>query len=639
MRSTLAFTLFLVCLAGYGGPSSNEPLTVSKLFRTGAVLQRNTTVPVWGTAASSTTVTVSLDYAEQSVRAAGDGTWMVELEPRPAGGPHQLMVTTNTDTLIAENIMFGDVWIASGQSNMEWTVANSADAENEIASADDTLLRHYKVPRTWSYDPEDTLAGGEWHHSNPEHVAAFTAVGYSFARELRAAADIPIGILNTSWGGSRVEAWMDPTALELDETQIAQLLDAPRARADSLMQVYTEEHGASADTDPGFDGDEPIWADPELDASDWMEIAVPGTWEAGGLEGLNGIAWYRTTFELESVPAEAELRLGTVDDRDMTWINGQLVGETGRYLVERAYTIPEGVLIAGTNQLTVRVHDTGGNGGIVVGDYPLALQWSGGEVQLEGMWKIRVGQFQINPGGSPNQQPTLLYNAMIHPIISYPVTGFIWYQGESNATDPETATAYAGQFQSMILRWRELWDNAAAPFLFVSLASFLPAQEEPGESNWAILRESQAAALELPKVGQAITLDVGEADDIHPRNKQDVGYRLALWARNLVYGDELVYSGPIYRDHLIEDGKIYITFDHTGGGLVSRDGPLGGFAISGPDEVYVWAEAQIQGDSVVVSHPDIPNPVAVRYAWADNPDTANLINVEGLPAAPFRTGR
>lgn len=639
MRSTLAFTLFLICLTGCGGPSGNEPLTVNKLFRAGAVLQRNTTVPVWGTATPSTTVTVSLDYAEQSVRAAGDGNWMVELEPRPAGGPHQLMVTTNTDTLIAENIVFGDVWIASGQSNMEWTVANSADAENEIASADDTLLRHYKVPLTWSYDPEDTLAGGEWHHANPEHVAAFTAVGYSFARELRAAADIPIGILNTSWGGSRIEAWMDPTALELNETQIAQILDAPRARADSLMQVYTEEHGASADTDPGFDGEEPIWADPELDASDWMEIAVPGTWEAGGLEGLNGIAWYRTTFELESVPADAVLRLGNVDDRDMTWINGQLVGETGRYMIERAYTVPEGVLSVGTNQLTVRVHDTGGNGGIVVGDYPLALQWSGGEVQLEGMWKIRVGQFQINPGGNPNQQPTLLYNAMIHPIIDYPVTGFIWYQGESNANDPENATAYAGQFQSMILRWRELWDNAAAPFLFVSLASFRAAQEEPGESNWAIIRESQAAALELPKVGQAITLDVGEADDIHPRNKQDVGYRLALWARNLVYGDELVYSGPIYRDHLIEDGKIYITFDHTGGGLVSRDGPLGGFAISGPDEVFVWAEAQIQGDSVVVSHPDIPNPVAVRYAWADNPDTANLTNVEGLPAAPFRTGR
>ena len=639
MRPTLACTLFLVCLAGCGGPSSNEPLTVSKLFRTGAVLQRNTTVPVWGTAAPSTTVTVSLDYAEQSVRSASDGTWMVELEPRPAGGPHQLMVMTSTDTLIAENIVFGDVWIASGQSNMAWTVANSADAENEIASADDTLLRHYKVPLSWSYDPEDTLAGGEWHHANPEHAATFTAVGYSFARELRTATDIPIGILNTSWGGSRVEAWMDPTALEMDEAQIAQLLDAPRARADSLAQVYTKEHGASADTDPGFDGDEPIWADPDLDSSDWMEIAVPGAWEAGGLEGLNGIAWYRTSFELESVPAEAVLHLGTVDDRDMTWINGQLVGETNRYLVERAYAIPDGILRAGTNQLTVRVHDTGGNGGIVVGDYPLALQWPEGEVQLGGMWKIRVGQFQINPGGNPNQQPTLLYNAMIHPIIRYPVTGFIWYQGESNANDPETATAYAGQFQSMILRWRELWDNTAAPFLFVSLASFRAAQEEPVESNWAIIRESQAAALELPNVGQAITLDIGEANDIHPRNKQDVGYRLALWARNLVYGDELVHSGPIYRDHLIEDGKVYITFDHTGGGLVTRDGPLGGFAISGPDEVYIWAEAQIQGDSVVVSHPDVPNPVAVRYAWADNPDTANLINVEGLPAAPFRTGQ
>ena len=634
------YVCLLACLIGGSGGTSPQPLTVNKLFRSGAVLQRDASVPVWGTATADAIVTVSLDLDEQSVRADSDGNWLATLEPRPAGGPHRLMVATDTDTLVAENIMYGDVWVASGQSNMEWSVANSADAEQEIASADDPLLRHYKVPRSWSYTPEDTLAGGQWHFANPEHVGAFTAVGYSFARELRASADIPIGILNTSWGGSRIEAWMDPPALGMDDAQITRLWDAPKARADSLIRIFTEEHGASANSDPGFEADVPLWADPNLDDTEWMEIPAPGPWEAGGLEGLNGIAWYRTSFELDTVPTDAVLHLGTVDDRDMTWINGHLVGETDRYLIEREYAIGEGILQPGVNQLTIRVHDNGGNGGLVADDARLALRWPDGEVDLEGTWKIRVGQFQINPGGNPNQLPTLLYNSMIHPILDFPITGFIWYQGESNAGDPVTATAYAAQFQSMINRWRTLWEHEDAPFLFVSLASFLAAQDEPQESNWAILRESQAAAMELPNVGQAITLDIGEAEDIHPRNKQDVGYRLALWARSLVYGDQVVHSGPIYREHSIEHGKVTLWFGHVGGGLATRDGgPLGGFAIAGEEGEFVWADAKIQGDSVVVSHPDIPNPTSVRYGWAYNPTAANLINAEGLPAAPFRTGR
>ncbi len=629
----------LVFLLGGSVNHSSQPLTVNKLFRSGAVLQRDVTVPVWGTAAADVMVTVALDQDEQSVRADHDGNWLANLAPRPAGGPHHLMVATNTDTLVAENIMYGDVWIASGQSNMEWSVANSADAEQEISSANDPLLRHYKIPRSWSYTPEDTLAGGQWHSSSPEYVGVFSAVGYSFARELRVSADIPIGILNTSWGGSRIEAWMDPAALAMDDAQIIQLWDAPKARADRLTQIFTEQHGASANSDAGFEADVPIWADPYLDDTDWMEIPVPGAWEAGGLEGLNGIAWYRTSFELGTAPTEAVLHLGTIDDQDMTWVNGHLVGKTDQYLVDREYLIDEDILQPGINQLTIRVHDTGGDGGLVAGDSRLVLELPETEVDLEGTWKIRVGQFQINPGGNPNQLPTLLYNAMIHPIVDFPITGFIWYQGESNAGDPVTATAYATQFQSMITRWRMLWEHENAPFLFVSLANFLQAEDEPQESNWAILRESQSSAMQLPNVGQAITLDIGEADDIHPRNKQEVGSRLALWARSLVYGDEVVHSGPIYREHAIEKGKVILWFDHVGGGLTTRDGNApGGFAIAGVDGKYIWADAQIQGDSIVVSHPDISNPTSVRYAWAYNPTRANLINVEGLPAAPFRTG-
>ena len=629
----------VVLLAGCVRSGDSEPLTVSKLFSDGAVLQRNAPVSVWGTAPGRAQITVALDEAAQSVQATPDGRWTATLEPRAAGGPHSLTISTFDDTLRISDVWFGDVWIASGQSNMAWTVTASANPAEEIQAADDSLLRHYKVPLSWAYEPVDTLAGGEWHTAQPEHVGAFSAVGYYFARHLRTVVDAPIGILNTSWGGSRVEAWMDPTALQLGADEITAQLDAPRIRADSLTRVFQETYGASAEMDPGMVDSVAIWNQPDEDLSHWTDIAVPGAWESGGLDGLNGVAWYRTTFVLDDATADATLHLGFVDDRDMTWINGHLVGQTDRYLAVREYAVSADILTEGENTLVIRVHDTGGNGGMVVGDNPLELSTAGETIPLAGTWKIRVGHFIVSPNGNPNQLPTLLYNHMIHPIVDFPVTGFIWYQGESNGNSVEDATEYATQFQSMITRWRELWNNEYAPFLFVSLASFREAPEDPAESNWALLRESQSAALELDKVGQAITLDIGDAYDIHPKNKQDVGLRLALWARALAYGEDLVHSGPIYRDHAIEDGRVSITFDHVGGGLTAADDELDGFAIAGADGPFVWANAHIEDNVVIVSHPSVPDPAAVRYAWAYNPERANLINAEGLPAAPFRTGR
>ncbi len=638
MRNTVAKFLSLLLILGLGNDHSAQPLTVNRLFSSGAILQRDTVIPIWGTSPSDNAVTVILGEKEYSTLTSHDGTWALSLDPYPAGGPYTLMITSGPDTLIAENIVFGDVWIASGQSNMEWSVAASADAESEIASANDSLLRHYKVPRSWSYLPIDTLSGGEWHSAHPDYVGAFTAVGYSFARELRAHSNIPIGILNTSWGGSRIEAWMDPDALGLDDAQVAQMIESSLTREDSLIKFLVETHGAPSDTDTGFDSGIPIWASPELNDSDWLQIPVPGSWESGGLEQVNGTAWYRISFELDHVPSDAVLQLGYVDDQDMTWLNGHLIGETNEFNVHRQYPVEEGILRSGPNQLTIRVRDLWGDGGLVVGNSKLALLWPDGELNLEGNWKIRVGQFELQPESNPNQLPTLLYNAMVHPILNFPVTGFIWYQGESNANNPSDASAYADQFQSLITQWRQQFNHQNAPFLFVSLASFGAANQYPEESDWAILRESQASALHLPNTGLAVTLDIGDADDIHPRNKQDVGYRLSLWARKLAYAEDIISSGPIYRDHVIDNQTFRIQFDHIGTGLATRGhGLLGGFSIAGPDSHFVWANAIIEQESVIVSHPDISNPIAVRYAWADNPITANLINSEGLPAASFRT--
>ncbi len=632
--------LLLVVIVGSAGTADHVPLSTSLLFSDGAVLQRDVAVPVWGRATPRASVTVMLNDMELEGRADRDGNWRTEIPPQAAGGPHRIVISSGDDQIVVEDVLFGDVWIASGQSNMEWPVALSANADQEIAAANDPLIRHYKVPRTWARRPSPTLAGGEWHPADSAHVGAFTAVGYYFAQALRLSQDVPIGILNTSWGGSRIEAWMDPDALGLHPDLVAALLESDSLGYAEMRKRFAETYGASETEDAGLVDGVAIWADSDLDVSEWADIEVPGNWESADYAGLDGVAWYRTMFEIsEEAIANAVLQLGTVDDRDMTWVNGTLVGETNVYNQARRYPVDASILRAGTNTITVRVTDTGGQGGIMGGEEYPSLEVSDTSIPLAGMWKFRVSQFAVNENAGKNQLATVLYNKMIHPILFFPNSGFIWYQGESNAGNEEDATRYAEQFRSMITQWRTAWGNEAAPYLFVSLANFREALPEPAESHWATLRESQSAALALPGVGQAVIIDIGEADDIHPRNKQDVGLRLALAARHLAYGEELVYSGPIYREHAIVGNEIHVSFDHVGAGLVADGAAVGGFAIAGSEDQFVWADARIEGSAVIVSHDGLSNPTAVRYAWADNPDRANLYNVDGLPAAPFRTDR
>lgn len=639
MKAFFLFSLIALVIAGCERPSPDVPFTVSRLFSDGMIAQRNAAVPVWGTAPSGTSVTLSFDGALQEVEAGLDGTWRGALEPHAAGGPHTLTISAGDQSLDIQDVWFGDVWIASGQSNMEWIVADAADAEEEIHSANDPLIRHFKVPRSWSYEQETTLAGGAWHRADSTHVGTFSAVGYYFARSLRTSVDVPVGIINTSWGGSRIEPWMDSEALAMDPDELAAILAEDQQHIENLKREFLERHQASENEDPGLKDSVAVWADPDLNTTAWDDIKVPSNWEAAGYPGLDGIAWYRTTVELSQEQigsGPATLHLSLIDDDEMTWVNGTLVGQTWGWTIPRVYSIPADVLQPSRNSIVVRVQDGLANGGMLGDAEAMRLETPSVSIPLAGTWKFRIGQFVVNQDGRANQLPTLLFNKMIHPLLPFPITGFLWYQGESNAGGEDTVK-YASQFQSLISRWRTAWGNDTAPFLFVSLAAFRPAPTEPGESTWAVLRESQSAALALPDVGQAITIDIGEADDIHPRNKQDVGLRLALTARHLAYGEDLVYSGPLYRDHRVENDRVMITFDHVGSGLVERGSQLGGFAIAGSDGRFVWADARIDGNTVVVSSASVKNPVAVRYAWADNPDRANLYNKEGLPAAPFRT--
>ena len=617
-------------------------LRVSRLFSDGAVIQRNVDVPVWGWAAPGSTVEVTFDDVSLIAEAESDSSWSVIIPAMPSGGKHILTVASGDQTITAEDILIGDVWVASGQSNMEWTVADSKNAEEEIASAADASIRHFEVPHSWAEAPAETLAGGEWHSATSENVGSFTAVGYFFARDLREHVQVPIGLLHTSWGGSRIEPWMSAEALGMDASDYEAIMAREREREEQLLADLRAKLGEPLPKeDRGMQDGRAVWADPSLDDASWLTISVPNRWEEVGYEGLDGVAWYRTSFDLSAAEASEDitLGLGMIDDGDITWVNGERVGSMEMaWNKPRIYEVPASALREGENIVAVRVEDTGGGGGITGDSDHLFVEIDGDRRPLAGDWKFKPGKVEVNLGSEKNQIPTLLYNKMIHPLLRFPITGVIWYQGESNAY-PQQAYDYRDQFKSMISDWRARWSakDDPFPFLWVQLANYMAADAEPSESDWAMLRESQSAALELPKTAQAVAIDVGEADDIHPRNKQDVGRRLALAARHVAYGQDIVYSGPQYVGHQVIGDRVELVFAHVGGGLVAKEGDLQGFAIAGEDGEFVWADAKIEGDRVVVSSDEVSNPTAVRYAWGNNPDRANLYNEEGLPASPFRT--
>jgi sialate O-acetylesterase len=385
----------------------------------------------------------------------------------------------------------------------------------------------------------------------------------------------------------------------------------------------------------------PKWHVSDLNDGNWNTLQVPKYWEAQGFAEVDGIGWYRKEITLteEQSNAQVTLHLGKVDDSDITWVNGIEIGRTeGLYSKERIYTIDSKYLKPGRNMLVVRVNDTGGNGGIWGDPKDQFLTIGKEKVDISGDWKFRISKAVIGPlTVGPNTFPTLLFNSMINPILPYPIRGAIWYQGESNA---DRAKQYQRIFPALITDWRNHWKVGDFPFLFVSLANFTAPPQTPGESEWAELREAQTKTLALPNTGMAVTIDIGDENDIHPRNKQDVAKRLALNAMKIAYGKELLYSGPLFRSTDFSGGKATVTFDHAGDGLVARDryGYVKGFTLAGKDGVHHWAQARVKGkNQVEVTCDKVPAPVAVRYGWANNPDDVNLYNSAGLPANPFRT--
>lgn len=618
---------------------------IARLFGDGMVLQRLRPISVWGWAKPGADVSITFRGRTTGTKATRAGRWTMTLPPLSAGGPFVFTARSGTEHLEFHDVLVGDVWVASGQSNMEFPLSLANNAAQEIASAKDSSIREFKIPNSWSDSPEDDLAGGTWAPADSQHAAAFSAVAYFFARELRKSVHVPIGIVNTTWGGSNIETWLSRGAQHISDSAWADIVRREAARTNGIREALRVKLGALPTTDSGLVNGTPVWADPALDDSGWSTMPVPSYWEDHGYPGMDGVAWYRLSFDVTDAERQrgVTIALDAIDDDDITWMNGVEVGRTAGYNVSRTYRVTPNLLRAGRNVLTVRVTDGGGGGGI---NGAVSLSSSNESPRsLAGTWKFKVGQVSILPDGQQiNKIPSVLYNKMVHPILPATIKGVLWYQGESNANNDRQAAAYRAQFETLITSWRREWDSGrdVFPFLWVQLPNFgKPDTLPPSAAAWAAQRESMTAALSLPKTGQAITIDVGDATNLHPRNKQDVGLRLALVARKVAYGERILASGPTYRSHSIRGDTIVVAFNDVGGGLASRltNGRVGGFAIAGTDRKFAWAQAKIVGNTVEVWSEAVKNPVAVRYAWANNPDRASLYNREQLPAAPFRTDR
>ncbi len=640
-------TYFVLCIAPLFVMMTDiqANVTLPKILGSHMVLQRESPVKIWGWAESRERVKVIFSGRTYKTRAGRNGKWQVELPAQKAGGPFEITIE-GKNKIILEDIYFGDVWVCSGQSNMQWPVSSAINAEEEIAAADFPKIRLFTVPNVVGLRPQEDINRGKWEKCSPETVPEFSAVGFFFGRKLHKHLDIPIGLINTSWGGTNAEAWTSADAISTveefnDVEERIQELDPEKMKQDR-EEFYKNIMREFGETKGGIVNGKAVWADPDVNTETWKTIEVPGLWERRGLPGLDGVVWFRFEFEApEKIEGKkAMVHLGKIDDSDKTWLNGTLVGETyDKYREPRTYHIPEGILKAGKNVLVVRVEDYQGGGGFWSGPTDMELTSDEFTVGLAGDWKYRISPVDLHvdiAGVRPNELPSSLFNSMIHPLLNYEITGAIWYQGEANAS---RAYQYRKLFPLMIKNWREKWNDPDMPFLFVQLANFMEADEKPADSEWAELREAQSMALSLPNTGMASAIDIGVADDIHPRNKQEVGRRLALAARKIVYGEDIVHSGPTFKSMSVENGKARIEFTNTGSGLKinNKYGYLMGFAIAGKDKEFHWAKAKLDGNEVIVYSGAVDDPVAVRYAWGNNPDDANLYNKEGLPANPFRT--
>ena len=684
-KAILSTTIAALLLGAYGGHrlravESQPAFRMACIFTDHMVLQRDQPLPVWGWAAPGRVVIVEVGPHSSRTRTNAEGRWRLTLPRLESGkGPLTMTVKAGDETIRLTDILVGEVWLCSGQSNMEMTVHESADGKAEVKAANHPNIRLFNIPRpaAMASDPQDDVVG-QWQACSPETIGDFSAVGYYFGREIHQSINVPVGLISASWGGTIIETWTrheeisrlpgmteriaDAQDIHRDPTVVPQDMTAREKRA---AEIHLADFKSKAEYKLAFKASQELAAKsrqafnearandalahkmtrPDLDLSSWKIMEIPNRWGEAGLPDFRGMVWFRKTID---VPASWEgkhlvLHLDRIYEGDVTWFNGEQVGATiiANYSKQRVYSIPANLIKTGDNTITVRVTDTFRPRGMSGKADAMALCVAGSEetdrIGLAGSWYYKPGvQLRVSlpyPDDHVNL-PTLLYNTMIHPLVPFGIRGIIWYQGENNHGD---GMLYFDKMQALIQSWRNVFLRPDAPFYFVQIAPYRYGGDMV-EYTLPELWEAQTAAMDIPHTGMAVISDIGHVNWLHPSNKQGVGKRLALWALAKDYGqDDLVYSGPLYKSMAIEGSKIRLSFNYTGSGLVSRDAkPLDWFEIAGEDGKFVKAQALIDGHTVVVSSDAIVKPTAARFAW-HQVAVPNLMNKEGLPAGPFRT--
>lgn len=612
-----------------------KDIRTPNIFGDNMVLQQNQTNKLWGTSSPHGVMKIQFANEEIHVQSGQNGYWETELPAMKAGGPYELTII-GEDTVQIHNILIGEVWLASGQSNMGYNMKSLGDHYlNEIKNSKNDKIRFLTVEKINSYSINDDIETTGWKSTNPTSILKYSAVAYFFAKKLHQEHDVPVGIINSSYGGTAIERWISRDTLETFPRyqKIFANLDTINETAemiDKMKKEWIEEMKKQYNYK-------------DIEDNKWKTINAPETFEENAYPETNGFFWLKKNIDLpeEYAGKDITLHLAAIDDLDFTYFNGTYIGYDGPWDKMRIYKVPGKLVQPGQNEIAIGVMDFASNGGfhgepddlkIVQGDNTLSLanEWKCVHIaNNEDIPPIPMSKLKNSPSG--------LYNAMIAPIISYGIKGVIWYQGEANVS---RAKEYSELFPALITNWRIKSNNPQMPFIFVQLANYKPRQPNPTESQWAELREAQTSALKLDNTAMAVAIDIGEAKDIHPKNKKDVGKRLFKAAQKTAYDKNLVYSGPMYDTLKIKHDKVFISFKHTGSGLKTpEECPLKGFAIAGQDSTFYWAdETSIINDStVIISSSKVQKPVFVRYGWADNPD-CNLYNKEGLPASPFRSG-
>ncbi len=617
--------------------SVQAKVTLPKIFSENMVLQRETAIPIWGWANPNEQITVTFNKQKVSAVSDSNGKWTLKLKAEKAGGPFELVVK-GENTINIKNVLVGEVWLCSGQSNMEWTVGLSMNAEQELANADNPFIRHFKVARNISGIPQNEISEGDWKVSNLVNTKDFSGVGYFFAKNLYNQLKVPIGLINSSWGGTNIETWTSREGFESSDEFKEMIAKMPKLDVAAISQKMAVLKTKQIEILQGVkisEFNENAFKSESYDDSKLPTLNVPQQWEAQSLGEIDGIVWLRKTVNLTAEQSKKSARIGLakIDDGDITFINGIEIGKTFQWDAPRKYQIPSGILKEGKNVIIVKVMDGGGGGGIYGDVADLSLNLEDENISLAGKWKFQVES--VVSGVGVNEFPTLAYNAMINPLIPYSFRGVLWYQGESNSG---RSYQYRTAFPLLINDWRKKWNNDF-PFYFVQLATYETSGNSNNGDGWAELREAQSMTLKVAKTGMVVTTDIGNPKDVHPLNKQDVGKRLAAIALNDIFKKNMVSRSPSFKSMKVVGNKAIISFNNIGGGLMTtnKNGEVFGFEITGSDYVFYKANAVIKGNTVVVESDKVVTPLAVRFGWIGDASANNLFNREGFPLDPFRT--